>query len=135
LPRTNSGLCRRAKEFVAAPRRYLGDKPVSAIIYTDAHLDHFGGASTFVSQSESQNVPIIVPTGFVEAAVSETLVAGPAMNRRLAYSLLGYNGSLILPHRNGRAICDRQGLPQSASVETSILLEHRSSRVADTRQF
>lgn len=37
-----------SKETAAAAinfaRKYLGDKPVSAIIFTHSHVDHFGGA-------------------------------------------------------------------------------------------
>jgi alkyl sulfatase BDS1-like metallo-beta-lactamase superfamily hydrolase len=62
-------------------------KPVVAIIYTHSHLDHFGGAKGVINESDvtSGKVPIIGPVGFLEEAVSENVLAGPAMIRRSAF--------------------------------------------------
>ncbi|MFJ9179310.1 alkyl/aryl-sulfatase [Streptomyces sp. NPDC102360] len=68
-------------------RRHLGDRPVTAVIYTHSHADHFGGAKGVLTAEEAaeRNVPVIAPAGFLEHAVSENVFAGNAMTRRAAY--------------------------------------------------
>ena len=65
----------------------LGPRPVVAIIYTHSHADHFGGAKGMVSQADvdAGKVQVIAPAGFLEHAVSENIIAGPAMARRAQY--------------------------------------------------
>ncbi|NRQ31508.1 MBL fold metallo-hydrolase [Nonomuraea sp. NN258] len=62
-------------------REHRGDRPVTGVIYTHSHVDHFGG----VRGVTSGDVPILAPAGFMEHAVSENVYAGPAMNRRSVY--------------------------------------------------
>lgn len=64
----------------------LGARPVSAVIYTHSHVDHFGGVRGVVDEADvaSGRTPIIAPAGFSEEAVSENLLAGPHMSRRAA---------------------------------------------------
>lgn len=62
----------------------LGRFPVSAILYTHSHADHFGGAGALIPFAV-RDVPILAPKGFLAAAVGENIVAGPAMTRRAAY--------------------------------------------------
>jgi alkyl sulfatase BDS1-like metallo-beta-lactamase superfamily hydrolase len=62
--------------------------PVSAVIYTHTHIDHWGGVRGLPLDPDdiaSGRVPIIAPEGFMEFAVSENVFAGNAMNRRLFY--------------------------------------------------
>ena len=68
-------------------REHIGDKPIVAVIYTHSHGDHFGGVKGIVSDAEvaAGKVQIIAPDGFMEHAVSENLIAGPAMSRRANY--------------------------------------------------
>ena len=68
-------------------RRHIGDRPIAAVIYTHSHGDHFGGVKGIVSDADvvSGKVQIIAPDGFMEHAVSENLIAGPAMSRRANY--------------------------------------------------
>jgi alkyl sulfatase BDS1-like metallo-beta-lactamase superfamily hydrolase len=63
---------------------HLGEKPVLAVIYSHTHVDHFGGVLGVVSREavETGRVRVIAPDGFLEHAVSENVIAGPAMNRR-----------------------------------------------------
>ncbi len=58
--------------------------PVSAMIYTHSHVDHFGGAGAFAA-ALIKDAPILAPQGFTRAAVSENVIAGPAMGRRAGY--------------------------------------------------
>src|SRR5688572_1148973 len=62
-------------------RRHRGDRPVTGVIYTHSHGDHFGG----VAGVTDGNVPILAPAGFMEHAVSENVYAGTAMTRRAVY--------------------------------------------------
>jgi alkyl sulfatase BDS1-like metallo-beta-lactamase superfamily hydrolase len=63
---------------------HFGRLPIVAVIYTHSHGDHYGGIRGIVSDDEvaSGEVRIIAPEGFLEAAISENVTAGPAMNRR-----------------------------------------------------
>ncbi len=80
-PLTASETSRRA---IAFAREHLGDKPVSAIIFTHSHVDHFGGVLGVLSAKEAseRKVPIIAPELFIEEATSENVIAGVAMTRR-----------------------------------------------------
>ncbi|MCX6508374.1 MAG: MBL fold metallo-hydrolase [Actinobacteria bacterium] len=66
---------------------HLGERPVKAVIYTHSHTDHFGGILGVVTEEEVSNgsVEIFAPAGFLEAAVSENVIAGTAMLRRAMY--------------------------------------------------
>ena len=76
-----------ARAAMAFARKHLGDKPVSAMVYTHSHGDHFGGALGVVSAEEAgrRKLPVIAPEGFMEEATSENILAGGAMGRRSAY--------------------------------------------------
>lgn len=76
----------------------LGERPVKAIIISHSHIDHFGGIKGIINEDRvadrslsiedqlaSGKVPIIVPEGFSEHAVSENVYAGAAMMRRANY--------------------------------------------------
>ncbi|MCD2192069.1 MBL fold metallo-hydrolase [Actinomycetospora endophytica] len=68
-------------------REHRGDRPVTAVIYTHSHVDHFGGVRGVVSGDEvaAGRVPVLAPRGFLEHAVAENVYAGVAMSRRAAY--------------------------------------------------
>jgi len=72
-----------AAAAIALYRQHRGDRPVTAVIYTHAHLDHFGGVLGVVD-ADTQ-VPIVAPEHFLEHAVSENVYAGSAMLRRSVY--------------------------------------------------
>ena len=76
-----------AAAAMAFARRHLGDKPVSAVVFTHSHADHFGGALGVVSAQEAarRKLPIVAPEGFLEEATSENILVGPAMGRRATY--------------------------------------------------
>lgn len=61
--------------------------PISAIVYSHSHGDHYGGVKGFISEAdvESGNVEIIAPYGFMNEVVSESILAGTAMGRRGEY--------------------------------------------------
>jgi alkyl sulfatase BDS1-like metallo-beta-lactamase superfamily hydrolase len=75
-----------ARTALALYRQYRGDRPVVAVIYTHSHVDHFGGVRGVISDTDVDNgVRVLAPDGFLEAAVSENVMAGNAMTRRAAY--------------------------------------------------
>ncbi len=76
-----------AAAAMAFARQHLGDKPVSALIFTHSHIDHFGGALGVLSAQEAlaRKVPVVAPAGFMEEATSENLMVGIAMGRRAMY--------------------------------------------------
>ncbi len=76
-----------ARAALAFARQHLGDKAVSAIIFTHSHVDHFGGVLGIVSAEEvaQRSIPIIAPVGFLDEATSENIIAGITMGRRSLY--------------------------------------------------
>ena len=76
-----------AAAALAFARTHLGNKPVSALVFTHSHIDHFGGALGVMSASEAtqRKLPIVAPQGFIEEATSENVLVGAAMGRRSAY--------------------------------------------------
>ncbi len=66
---------------------HRGNRPVTAMIYTHSHIDHFGGVKGIVTEDDvsSGRVPVIAPDGFMRHAVSENVFAGTAMGRRAGY--------------------------------------------------
>lgn len=72
---------------MAFARKHLGNKPVSAIIFTHSHADHFGGALGVASAQEiaERKIPVVASEGFMEEATSENILVGTAMARRSMY--------------------------------------------------
>jgi alkyl sulfatase BDS1-like metallo-beta-lactamase superfamily hydrolase len=68
--------------------------PVSAVIYSHTHGDHWGGVRGIVKEKDvrSGKVALIAPAGFMDHTISENVYAGNAMNRRLFYQY-----GLLLP--------------------------------------
>lgn len=67
--------------------QHFAPRPVVAVIYTHSHVDHFGGVRGVIADDdvETGRVQVIAPVGFLEAAISENVAAGPAMLRRASY--------------------------------------------------
>ncbi|MBL0087518.1 MAG: MBL fold metallo-hydrolase [Ideonella sp.] len=76
-----------ATAAMAFARKHLGDKPVSGVVFTHSHVDHFGGALGVVSAEEvkARKIPVVAPAGFMEEATSENIMMGVAMSRRSMY--------------------------------------------------
>ncbi|GAA4873222.1 alkyl/aryl-sulfatase [Saccharopolyspora cebuensis] len=72
---------------LALYREHRGERPVTGVVYTHSHTDHFGGVGGVVDAAEvaAGGIPVIAPAGFMEHAVSENVVAGPAMLARARY--------------------------------------------------
>jgi len=89
------------------------DRPVTAVIYTHSHGDHFGGVRGVVPTGA--DVPIIAPAGFLEHAISENVYAGTAMTRRAVYMY----GPELEHGPGGQIGC---GLGQTTSTGTISLI-------------
>lgn len=72
--------------FAHRPKR-----PVVAVIITHSHGDHYGGSKGVASEEDVRagRIKVIAPDGFLDAAVSETVIAGNAMSRRAEYQFGG----------------------------------------------
>jgi alkyl sulfatase BDS1-like metallo-beta-lactamase superfamily hydrolase len=69
---------------LAFAREKLGNKPVSAIVFTHSHADHYGGALGVATPKEvaDRKLPVVGPAGFMEEATSENVLVGTGMGRR-----------------------------------------------------
>ncbi|MFE5911173.1 alkyl/aryl-sulfatase [Streptomyces wedmorensis] len=74
-----------AAAALALYKEHRGDRPVTGVIYTHSHGDHFGGVRGVLPHGTEEGVPILAPAGFLEHAVSENVYAGNAMTRRASY--------------------------------------------------
>ncbi len=97
--------------------RTLGERPVTSIIYTHSHVDHFGGILGVTSQEavDRGDVRIVAPVGFMEEVVSENVIAGPIMGRRAMYQF----GPLLPPGPRGHVDC---GLGSAMGLARSDLI-------------
>ena len=91
--------------------------PITAVIYSHTHADHWGGVGSLVTQEDldAGRVEIIAPDGFMEFLISENVFAGNAMNRRLFYQY-----GLLLP--SGRHGFVTQGLGHRVPAGVNSLL-------------
>ncbi|MGB7298216.1 MAG: alkyl sulfatase dimerization domain-containing protein [Burkholderiaceae bacterium] len=67
--------------------QHRGERPVIAVIYSHSHPDHYGGVEGVMTpeQGESGEIHVIAPDGFLEEAISETILAGVPMRRRAIF--------------------------------------------------
>lgn len=91
--------------------------PVSAVIYSHTHGDHWGGVRGIVDEADvrSGKVPVIAPVDFMDFTISENVYAGNAMNRRLFFQY-----GLLLPASPHGYV--GQGLGQAVSAGASGLI-------------
>ena len=113
-PLTSTETARAAMDLV---REHLGDRPVSAVIYTHSHIDHFAGLAGIIDPAElaARSIPVVAPEGFLQEAVSENVIAGPAMGRRAGYMY----GNLLPRGPHGQVDC---GLGRSVPAGSISLI-------------
>ncbi|MEH6942725.1 alkyl/aryl-sulfatase [Bacillus sp. JJ722] len=66
-------------------------KPVTAIIISQSHTDHYGGIQAILEYADHPQIPIIAPKNFTQEALSEQVLLGTIMSRRSQYQF----GSII----------------------------------------
>jgi alkyl sulfatase BDS1-like metallo-beta-lactamase superfamily hydrolase len=106
-----------AAAALALYREHRGDRPVTGIIYTHSHVDHFGGVKGVTTQEDvgAGRVPVLAPEGFTEHAIAENVYAGTAMARRAGYM---YGAALARGPRGQVGA----GLGQTTSTGTVTLI-------------
>ena len=97
--------------------RHRGERPVTGVIYTHSHVDHFGGVKGVTTQDDvdAGRVVVLAPAGFMEHAVAENVYAGTAMSRRAGYM---YGAALARGPRDQVGA----GLGQTTSVGTVSMI-------------
>ncbi|MEZ5077475.1 MAG: alkyl sulfatase dimerization domain-containing protein [Solirubrobacterales bacterium] len=106
-----------AAAALALYREQRGERPVTGLVYTHSHIDHFGGAKGVVGAEEVRKwrIPVLAPAGFLDHAIDENVFAGTAMGRRAAYM---YGAKL----RRGPDGQIGSGLGQTTSLGTVTLI-------------
>ncbi len=76
-----------ARACLELANEHLGVRPVTAVIYTHSHGDHFGGVHGVTTPADvaAGRCRVIAPDGFMHETVAENVIAGPAMARRTIY--------------------------------------------------
>lgn len=76
-----------ARACLELANEHLGARPVTAVIYTHSHGDHFGGVHGVTTPADvaEGRCRVIAPEGFMHETVAENVIAGPAMARRTIY--------------------------------------------------
>jgi alkyl sulfatase BDS1-like metallo-beta-lactamase superfamily hydrolase len=126
-PLTSVEAARAAFELVT---EHVARKPVLSVIYSHSHADHYGGVGGVTSAAEvaSGAVSIIAPQGFLQEAVSENIIAGPAMFRRARFQF-----GLTLPHGpHGEMTCGlgpRPSLGTVSLIAPTIHITHTGQEV------
>ena len=106
-----------ARAALAFANEKLGKRPVSAVIYSHSHVDHYGGVRGIVDEADVKagKIKIIAPEGFTEHAISENVIAGNVMSRRAIYMY-----GALLPRNEFGSV--NSGLGQSNSTGTPGLI-------------
>lgn len=113
-------------EIAAAAYKLLkenvADLPITGVVFTHSHVDHFGGILGIVSDEEvkSGKVKVLAPAHFFKESISENVMAGNAMGRRASFMY----GSLL--PRDEKGTVDA-GLGKAVSVGTIGILEPSQS--------
>jgi alkyl sulfatase BDS1-like metallo-beta-lactamase superfamily hydrolase len=95
-PLTSSETARAGLELA---NQHLGERPVTGVIHTHSHVDHFAGVLGVITheQAASGEVPVLAPKDYVQEALSENVLAGNVMGRRATYMY----GNLLKPSPTG----------------------------------
>ncbi|WP_235531712.1 alkyl/aryl-sulfatase [Sphingomonas sp. Leaf67] len=119
---------------------HLGRKPVTGILYTHSHSDHYSGVRGVLSDEEAarRKVPVVAPAGFIREVMGESIIAGPAMGRRA-----GYQFGFRLPQTETggvtlgigptiRTVAPPAGRAATARSRLPIVPTHEISRTGET---
>ncbi len=128
---------RAAMELI---EKNLGKRPVSAVIISHPHVDHYGGIKGIMTseqaadgslsieeQVSSNKIPIIVPEHFTTHAVSENVYAGKSMGRRANYQY----GVFLNPGETG-SVAMGIGMGQSTGNVSFITPTYEVKQTGET---
>ena len=106
-----------ARAALGLINQHVENRPVTAVIYTHSHADHFGGVLGVTSRAEvdAGNCRIIAPEHFLRETIGENVIAGPAMARRAAFQF----GPFLKPGVFGHVDC---GLGTAIPISPPTLL-------------
>ena len=92
-----------AQDSYALVTEKLGHRPITAVIYTHSHTDHFGGVLGVISEDDvaSGRCIVVAPEHFMHETVGENVIAGPAMGRRALFQF----GPFVPPGPTGHVDC------------------------------
>ena len=99
-PLTSDFTARASLELI---NKHVGERPVTGVIYTHSHADHFGGVLGVTTRADvdTGKCVVIAPEGFLYEAIAENVIAGPAMGRRATYQF----GPLLPASPEGHVDC------------------------------
>jgi alkyl sulfatase BDS1-like metallo-beta-lactamase superfamily hydrolase len=126
-----------ARAAMALYFRHRGRRPVTAVIFSHTHTDHWGGARGVLDDVTlaSGKIPIVAPNLFMEHAVSENVIAGPAMLRRAQYQF----GPFLAKGVRGQVDCGLGKSMAAGSVAllrpTDLIMETGERRSIDGVEF
>ena len=105
-------------------------RPVTAVIYTHSHADHYGGVKGVISENDVRagKIKILAPDHFMDFAVSENVIAGNAMSRRAWYMY----GAVLPPGPRGQVDA---GLGKAVSAGTLTLIPPTDLIKEDTEKL
>lgn len=126
-PLTSVEAARAAFELLG---EHVAKKPVLAVIYSHSHVDHYGGVGGVTSAAEvaAGKVQVIAPEGFLEHAVSENIIAGPAMSRRARFQF----GLTLKPGPAGEltsGLGPKPSLGSLSLIAPTLLITHTGQEV------
>lgn len=127
-----------ASMAIAFAREHLGNQPITAVLFTHSHVDHFAGVlglfepwpgkSEHASQTDLSNIQIIAPKGFMHESLQENILAGPTMVRRASFM---YGLALAKSARGhvdtglGKALANGT----TGILEPTVLIDHTGQRL------
>ncbi|MBM7615519.1 alkyl/aryl-sulfatase [Alkaliphilus hydrothermalis] len=115
-----------AEAAIDLANEYFKDIPISAVIFTHSHVDHYGGIIGVLNSNAEKGIKVYAPKGFTDAVIEENVNAGIAMSRRGIYMY----GEVLPRDEKGQIDCGI-GKYVSSGTTTFINSVHEISPIAN----